>query len=222
MQNATLALHELDAVIFDLNGTMINDGLYHRQAFKIFFEKYGLNLSEEEYRQKIHARRNSEIFPALFNEKLSPEKIAALSWEKEQTYRDLYAPLIQEVAGLSNLIRKLQQAGLVLALASSSPPENIQLALERLGLTNAFTSIINGFQVSQSKPNPEIYLKTLAALQVPAKRCLAFEDSEAGVAAAHAAGLRVIGILTEQSEQELLAAGAEAAIKTFEELTVAA
>ncbi|MCC2631823.1 MAG: haloacid dehalogenase [Patescibacteria group bacterium] len=217
----TLALSELDALIFDLNGTMINDGAYHREAFRKFFEKYDLSVSKEEYEQKVHARRSSEIFPALFNRNLSDEEITEFIHEKESLYRELCTPHIKEIAGLSTLIAKAKDRGIKLAVASSSPPENIDFALTSLGLTNAFQSVINGYEIEKPKPDPEIYLRTLETLGVAPERCLVFEDSKPGITAATTAHIRVIGVLTEETDKDLREAGAESTINDFTEIIFA-
>ncbi len=218
MSIITLKADELDAILFDLNGTMINDGQYHREAFRQFFAKYHLKVSPEEYQAKVHARRSSEIFPALFNREFSAEEITAFIHEKESLYRSLCAPHIKEVAGLSACIAQAKERGIKLAVASSSPPENIDFALSTLGLADVFQSVINGYQIEKPKPDPEIYLRTLQALGVTPNRAVIFEDSESGIAAGLAAGVRVIGLQTEETEEDLLRFGAEAAITDYTEV----
>jgi HAD superfamily hydrolase (TIGR01509 family) len=118
----------------------------------------------------------------------------------------------------TSTIKKLQQGGALLALASSSSRENVELFLSAAGLTQAFRAVLSGDDLSQGKPDPEIYLRACEALRRPPAECWAVEDSAQGIRSARAAGLRVIGRTGALDAAELRAAGATATIDSLLEL----
>jgi len=213
-----ITLPNTPAVIFDLNGTIINDGAYHRQAFMEFFARHGLTVSEEDYKAKAESRKNAQIMPAIFGRDMSEEEIDQLAQEKEGIYRELYAPHIAVVPGFWELAQSLRSAGKKIGLATSAGTENVTFTFEALKLDGVFDAVVTGKDVVVSKPNPEIFLKTAEKLGVAAPDCMVFEDSPVGIAAAKAAGMSVIGLLTSYSPEEL--AQADALIHNFLEVQV--
>ncbi|OGY22830.1 MAG: hypothetical protein A2172_01925 [Candidatus Woykebacteria bacterium RBG_13_40_15] len=212
-------LNNIEAVIFDMDGTMINNMPYHKKTWLEFCKRYGLSLTEEEFKNKYSGKKNDQIFKGLFNKNLSQEEINKYTEEKEQMYRDLYSPLIKEVDGLSDLIGMLKTSRIKLAIATTAPEKNRDLALKKLDLLGAFDVIVGDEEVKHGKPDPEIYLITAKKLQVAAEKCMVFEDSPPGVEAAKRAGMKVIGILTTHSKEELNKA--DLVINNFSELKLA-
>lgn len=211
-----LDIATIEAVIFDLNGTIINDGAYHDAAFEEFFRRHDVNISMDEYRQRYYARKNEEIMPELLQRTLTPAEIAALSQEKEDIYHDLYGPRIGEVAGFSSLVAMLKAQGKKIGLATSSGPTNLAFTFEHLRFQGLFDAVVDGWEVTRSKPDPEIYLKTAERLSVVPDKCLVFEDAPVGVLGARRAGMRVVGLLTSHDAEQLCEA--EACIHDFTEI----
>jgi beta-phosphoglucomutase family hydrolase len=193
----------IEAVIFDMDGTMINNMPYHQKAWKEFCRRKGLELSSEEFKEKISGKKNNQIFEILFKRKLSPEEETELTEEKEQLYRDIYSSDIKEVTGLSQLIHKFKTMGIKLAVATTAPKKNRDFGLKKLNLSDFFNLILGDEHVENGKPDPEIYLLTAKELNVEPRNCLVFEDTPVGVESAKRAGMKVVGISTTHSSKEL-------------------
>lgn len=213
-----ISLHNITAVIFDMDGTMIANAKHHDLAWQAFLKRYKLELTEEERMTKISSRRNHEIFGTLFGEDTPTEVREAYGEEKEEIYRELYKPDIKEVTGLSSLIEQLKKRKLKLAIATTAPRKNREFGLEALGHMNTFEVIVGNEDVTRGKPDPQIFLEAAKRLNVKPHQCLVFEDSPVGVDAAVHAGMRVIGIGTSHSEEELHKA--ETVVEDFSQITL--
>jgi beta-phosphoglucomutase len=201
--NVAIPLSGIKAAIFDMDGTMINNMAAHRQAWKEFLKRHNIQLTDEEYRAKINGKKNDTIFELVFNKPLSEAEMQAYTEEKEGIYREIYAPDIKEISGLTQVVAELQQKGLMTAIATTAPAKNRDFALRELGLEGKFGVILGEEHVKQGKPNPEIYLSAARELGVPPGQCLVFEDSPPGVASAKAAGMTVVGILSSHAAHEI-------------------
>ncbi len=211
-----LDLKNVQAVIFDMDGTMMDNMSYHSQAWMKFCKMHDVPFTEQEYLNKYAGKKNDEIFQGLFNGKLSRKEIDEYSEEKEQMYRGLYAPFIKEVDGLSDLIKLLKAKGLKIAVATTAPQENRDFGLIALGLEKSFDVIVGDEQVELGKPDPQIYLLTAEKLEVRPKKCLVFEDTPKGVESAKRAGMKVVGVMTSRSAKDL--EQADFLIKTFSDV----
>lgn len=197
-----LSLKNIKAVIFDMDGTMVNNAFYHELAWKQFLKENKINLSQKEYFEKISGKRNDQTLKIFFP-KITSEEIIKYSEEKENIYRKLYSPYICEVKGLRDIITKLSQKGIKLAVSTTAPKENRDLVLKKLNLFNVFDLILGEEDVTYGKPDPEIYEKTAKMLDVKPEECIVFEDSPVGVQSAKKAGMRVIGVLTTYTSEQL-------------------
>ena len=191
------------AVIFDMDGVIIDSNPYHKIALKEFCARYGYQLTEEELRNKIYGRTNKEWIPALFNRVLTQEESRKYGEEKEQIFRDLYANDIRPVKGLVAFLEKLKAAAIPMAIGTSAPRSNVDFVLQKTGIGDFFGVILDESDVSVGKPNPEIYVKTAARLKFSPHDCIVIEDSLSGVASGQASGARVVGITTTHTAQEL-------------------
>jgi len=151
-----LPLTTFRAVIFDMDGTMINNMPYHKQAWQAFFKRHQLTLTEDEFRRKVSGKKNDQIFTEIFDRPLSPDEVAQYTEEKEALYRELYAPHIQEVGGLTSLITELRDRDIKIAIATTAPAKNREFALRELGLEGKFDVILGDEHVAHGKPNPEV------------------------------------------------------------------
>jgi beta-phosphoglucomutase family hydrolase len=203
MKKIVLKKNSIQAVIFDMDGTMVNNMEYHQIAWREFFKHHGINITDEEFKKSLSGKKNDKIFTTIFNRQLSPEEIQKYNEEKETLYREIYKKEIQEVNGLHNMINQLKKNKIQLAIATTAPKKNRDFILTALKLQNQFEVILGDEDVTQGKPSPEIYIKTAQQLGVAPEKCLVFEDSPPGVAAGKNAGMTVIGITTTHSPQEL-------------------
>ena len=192
-----------EAVIFDLDGTLIDNNAYHIEAFRAFYDKIGKPFTIEEYKQHINGRVNREIFNYVFNTTLSPEQSEAYSNENEALYRELYAEHIKLVNGLIGFLKELEEAKIPKAIATSGIMSNINFMFEHVPIKNYFYSVIDSTQITQGKPHPEIFLKAAISVNAVPSNCIAFEDSVAGIYSAKAAGMKVIALTTTHTAEDM-------------------
>jgi beta-phosphoglucomutase len=144
-----------------------------------------------------------ETIKRIFGQEYDEAGLKKLLNEKEELYRELYAPFVTPVNGLVNILTGLKKAGINMAMATSATVEDVDFILSRIPIRNDFNAVVNSTMVSKPKPNPQIFLKAAEMLGVPAARCVVFEDSLAGIKAANAAGMKVVAITTGHTANEL-------------------
>lgn len=208
-----------EAVIFDLDGTLIDNNPYHIEAWKIFFTKIGREFSMDDYKNNMNGRVNREIYNYIFGKELSPEEIQKLTDEKEAMYREFYAPYIQPIPGLLPFLQQIKEEAVPMAIATSGLPVNIAFMFEHITIKDYFNDVIDATLISNSKPHPEIFLKAAAAVNAEPANCIAFEDSVAGVKSAKSAGMKVIALTTTHKPEDLQLA--DKIIKDYTEINFA-
>jgi beta-phosphoglucomutase len=191
------------AVIFDVDGTMVNNTAFHKRAWMEMTRKLGLNFSEEDYHEKIHARSNDKIVQNLFGAEASAELIEKIADEKESLYRSLFAPHLREITGLKRLLTELEQAGVACGVVTNSPKVNVDFVLDGLNLWRFFKVAINRDMVKMGKPDPESLLRAANEMGYPPERCLVFDDSASGFRACRRAGMKYIAITSVTEEEDL-------------------
>jgi beta-phosphoglucomutase len=184
------------AVIFDIDGTIVDNMHLHAEAFGVFAERHGLPPLTSEDRARLDGRRNSEIFPILFKRDVPREEWQAYEHEKEGLYRELSRGRLSPMKGLHALIDRLKEEGIPVALATSAPQLNVAHTLAELDLVGAFPIIVRGDEVARGKPAPDVFLEAARRLGVDPADCLVFEDAPMGIVAAQAAGMRVVALTT--------------------------
>jgi beta-phosphoglucomutase len=197
---AVLAAFNPKAVIFDIDGTIVDNMHLHAEAFGVFAERHGLPPLTAADRARLDGRRNSEIFPILFNREVPRDEWRQYEDEKEGLYRELSRGRLAPMAGLTDLIAKLTHDGVAIALATSAPEPNVTHTLRELDLAHAFPIIVRGDQVARGKPAPDVFLEAARQLDVVPSQCLVFEDATMGIVAAQAAGMRVVALTTSFGE----------------------
>lgn len=179
--------------LFDLDGVIVDSMPVHVLAWKQYLQRHGLPAGA--LHERMHGRRNDEIVEAYWGE-LPAEENFAHGAAKEALFRQLIEPEFERylVPGAREFIRSAQ--AWPKGLGSNAERANIDFALDRAGLRECFAAVVDGNQVARAKPDPEIYLRLAQQFQVAPAECLVFEDSVAGVTAARAAGMRVVGVDT--------------------------
>jgi beta-phosphoglucomutase len=187
------------ALIFDMDGVMVDSNPAHCQAWIAYNRRFGLETTDDMLRW-MYGRRNDQIVRHFFGEGLSPEEVEARGAAKESLYREMVAGKVEEILspGLRAFLER--HRGVPMAIASNAEPANIDFVLNESGLRRYFGAIVDGSQVARPKPFPDVFLKAAERLSVPPANCIVFEDSYSGVEAARAAGMRVAGIRTTHRE----------------------
>lgn len=194
------------AVVFDLDGTLADNMLWHAEAFDRFVARHGLPPITMAMRRRIDGKRNTEIMPILFEREMTPAEIEAHEHEKEGTYRELSRGGLRMTGGTVRLLDRLAAHGVPVAVATSAPALNVAHTLEELGLADRFAVIVRSDEVTHGKPAPDVYLRAAERIGVAPSACLAFEDAPVGVAAAVSAGMRCLAITTTFPAEAFLSA----------------
>ncbi len=190
------------AVIFDMDGVIIDSNPWHKKSLREFCEKHGYHLSDEYLKEHIYGRANKDWIPVLFGD-IPESRIRELANEKETLFRDLYKDQIKPIPGLLPFLETLHKRQIPTAIATSAPADNVSFTLNHTGIEKFFDVILDESSIDKGKPDPEIYLKTADRLNYPPDRCLVIEDSLSGVESARSAGCKVIGITTTHSSDEI-------------------
>lgn len=182
----------IQAVIWDLDGVIIDSADEHRRAWQRLARETGVTLTDADF-WATFGKRNDDIIP-LFWGNISPEQLQALANRKELYFREFVREAAAPLPGSMELMRGLHEIGFAQALATSTPIENIQLIEELLHLDRYLSAFISGESVARGKPAPDIFLRAASELHMPPPLCLVIEDAVAGVQAALAAGMRCIAV----------------------------
>ena len=201
--DSILKKFETKAVIFDLDGTLLDNNSFHRKTWEAYLKKMGKLISEEEFNAHINGRTNKDAVEYIYGRKMSEEESTKYTLEKEALYRQIYKPFIKPVPGLLNFLEILNQKNIPMAIATSGIQPNIDFMFENIPIKKYFKVIVNSSHITNGKPHPENYLKVASLLKVPPKNCLVFEDAVGGINSAKAAGRKVIAVATTQTKEEL-------------------
>lgn len=194
------------AVIFDLDGTLIDNNSYHRRTWEKYLERRGKKISEEEFNANMNGRTNEDAIKYIFGKEITQEEAMKYTLEKESLYREIYQPFIKPISGLIDFLETLKSKNLPMAIATSGIQPNIDFLFENIPIKKYFKAVVNSSHIKKGKPDSEIYLKAALLLDVPPKNCLVFEDAVVGIKSAKAAGMKVIAIATTQPKEELFEA----------------
>jgi|SRR6185312_2833386 len=205
---------ETKAVIFDLDGTLLDNNSVHLKSWIQYLKNMGREISEEEYNANFNGRSNKDVIEYIFNKKMTPEEILKYSLEKEAVYREMYKPFIKPVRGLLQFLEILKDKKIPMGIATSGIQPNIDFMFENVPIKEYFLAVVNSSDITKGKPHPEIYLKAASLLKIPSENCLVFEDAVVGINAAKAAGMKVVALTTTQPREELY--NADRIIDNFE------
>jgi beta-phosphoglucomutase family hydrolase len=186
----------IKALVFDMDGTLVDNMRDHEQAWVEFFKRRGRAIEPEAFFRQTAGRHNREIMRDWIDPQLTDAELLALAEEKESLYRALYAPKRQVLAGFTAFAAAAKARGLRLAVATSAPPANIDFILDPLDLRQHFDVVVGAQNVKRGKPHPDIYLLAAQELGLAPDACIAFEDAPAGVQSAAAAGMRCVALTT--------------------------
>lgn len=199
------------ALLFDLDGTLIDTDPIHAAVFIKMFAARGRIIDTAFYMANIHGRMNEEIFA----EHIPGEDPHALSQSKEHAFRARLGETMPSTPGLQALLALAADRAIATAVVTNAPRENAEAMLISLGLIEAFDTLVIGDECTAGKPDPAPYAEAMRRLGAEPEHCIAFEDSPAGLASARAAGAYCIGLRSSLDDAALRAAGARDSIADF-------
>jgi beta-phosphoglucomutase-like phosphatase (HAD superfamily) len=211
-----------DALIFGMDGTMIDSMPFHRQSWIDFAALHGLTMSVDEMMRRTTGRTGAECMQELFGRPIGRDESLRLVRQKEALYRERFAPLFREVPGFRAFARHAVERGLKFGVGSAGDATNIAFGLERLALHRAPHAIVGGDEGLPGKPEPAIFLEAARRLSVAPEHCVVFEDAPFGIEAARRAGMRAVAVCTGHSAEELAGPHVIAAIDHYDGLPQAA
>ncbi|MBX2916919.1 MAG: beta-phosphoglucomutase [Cyclobacteriaceae bacterium] len=186
----------IEAVIFDLDGVIVDTAHYHYIAWKRLASEFGITLTpaHNELLKGVSRMRSLEIVLSLGNIQLSDSEKEALADKKNKWFIEYIESVRPEeiFPGVKEMLVDCRKKNLKVALASSS--KNAPRVIELLGVANLFDTMVDGTMITHTKPDPEIFLLAAKRLGVSPDKCVVFEDAEAGVVAALAAGMKCVGV----------------------------
>jgi len=213
-------MRKAEAVIFDMDGVLIDSEPIHVTIEKRLFSKLGIEVTEDVHRSYMGAS-NDYMYTDLRSRFKLPELVKELI-ERDELFRSDYFNQLETVPineGLISLLDQIKSAGLKMAVATSSSPEIVNILLTKCGIASYFDVIVTTSEAGKSKPSPDVYLLAANKIGVSPKKCIVFEDSPNGLLAAKSAGMYCVVI---QSGIKIIdeLSGADYLIQSFREITL--
>ena len=207
-----------EALIFDMDGTMIDSMGYHAHSWALFADQHGLRIEIDDLMRRTTGRTGAECMRELFQRDLAEAEAWALIAEKEQIYRALFGPVFAEVAGFKAFYAQALARDLKLGVGTAGDRHNIAFAMSHLQLTPAPQAIVGGDEGLPGKPDPAIFLEVANRMNVSAAGCLVFEDAPFGIEAARRAGMQAVAICSTHSAAQLAGPHVIATVRDYHEL----
>ena len=208
------------ALLFDLDGTLVDTDHLHLDAFNLLFAEHGFQVDRPTYNAKIMGKPNAGIAEALLPH-LGREAGLAVLARKEEAYRGMVGELTP-IAGLTELLDWAEGEGIPCGVVTNAPRANAELVLNGLHIAHRFETLVIGDELAQAKPHPLPYLTGLQRLGADAKYSVAFEDSPSGMQAALGAGLTLVGLATSLPPETMQGHGAHVAVRDYRDPRVRA
>lgn len=184
------------AVIWDLDGTLINSVDYHWAAWRGTMAAEGISFTFAEFVSDF-GKRNDEILRSRMRADLPDDEVARVSLDKEQRYRALVREQgLELLPGAQHWLEQLKAVGWLQALGTSAPRGNIDAVFAATDIERFFAAVMSSEDVKQGKPAPDVFLAAAKKVGVEPANCIVIEDAPAGIAAGRRAGMRTIGVLT--------------------------
>ena len=203
----------LAAILFDLDGTLVNTDPLHYKAWQEILRDYGVEIDEAFYNKRISGRLNPVIIQDILPQ-LSSAENQQFAEEKEARFRELALEL-KPLPGLFDVLAWTDTCELQRAVVTNAPRENAHFMLKALGLTDAFPTVVLAEEAEAGKPDPAPYRLALRYLGVTPGSAIAFEDSPSGIRSSVGAGICTIGIASTHNQEDILACGAEMVVPDF-------
>lgn len=208
----------VQALIFDMDGTMIDSMPWHAKSWVAFAQRHGITMPAEEILRRTTGRTGTECMREVFERELPPDECLALVNEKEAIYRDLFDVPFAEVAGFTAFARQASVRGLKVAVGTAGDRHNVAFALERLKMDPPPQAIVGGDEGLRGKPEPDIFLEAARRIDADPARCIVFEDAPFGIEAARRAGMYAVAVCSTHGADELAGPHVIAAVPDYHSL----
>ena len=196
----------IPAFIFDMDGVVVDSNDLHVASWKEVAQRHGFACTDPEHIGKC-GLRTVAVIRDLLRWPVSESEASCIGFEKEEIYRQWVRQKgIGSIPGVLEFLAQARKQGIPCAIGSSAPRENVDICLHSLRIETYFSATVSGADVQRGKPAPDIFLKAAEKMGIPPSQCLVFEDAPAGIAAAHAAGMRALALLTSHTQDEIAAA----------------
>lgn len=193
----------INTVLFDMDGVICHTNPFHSKAFQAFFKKRNMNPTQKEFELHMYGKSNSYIFSHFFGRSIEGEELFEYEDEKEGLFREIYANHVESIEGFLPFLDLLASNNHKLGVATSAPRANLDLIIDKLNIRTYFMSLMASEDVKSHKPHPEVYLTSANNLNSKPHECVVFEDSFSGVSAAINAKMKVVGVLSSHTKEEL-------------------
>ncbi len=190
-------------VIFDMDGVICHTNPHHSKAFEAFFDKYQILHSEQEFKDHMYGKHNGYIMTHFFKRPITGEELKNLEDEKESMFREVYKDKVETIPHYLKFLDELKSNNFKTAVATSAPRANLDLIIGTLNIADKMDSMMSSEDVAFHKPNPQVYLKSAERVGVDPSDCVVFEDSFSGVTAGIKAGMKVVGVLSSHTKEQL-------------------
>ncbi len=192
------------AVLWDMDGVLIDTEMYHEQAWMETFADLGHPITRQVFKETF-GMNNASILETILGERPSPEKIDEIGGQKEELFRALIHGKAELLPGVRDWLDQFKGWGMPMAMASSAPVDNIDALVDELEVRSYFNALVSGADLP-GKPNPDVYLKAAKMIGAAPSQCIVIEDAIAGVAGALAAEMKCIAVTTTNPAEALKAA----------------
>jgi beta-phosphoglucomutase len=192
------------ALLFDLNGTMIDDMSFHILVWQKIVNDLGANLSVEEVKKQCYGK-NGDLLERVFPGRFTDAEKDAIGIKKETTYQEIYKPHLKLIPGLDAFLQKANANNIPIGIGSAAIMFNINFVLDNLHIGHYFKAIVSADDVAESKPHPETFTKCADELGVAYQDCIVFEDAPKGVECAANAGMQCIVLTTMHPKEDFAA-----------------
>ena len=189
------------AVLWDMDGVLVDTGEFHFEAWKKAFEEVNVPFNKDSFRRTF-GMNNAGILEWVYGRKPDPKEVSQMSDKKEALFRKLIKGKVEPLPGVLKWLKQFQTWGIKQAITSSAPPENISFLVAELQIEKYFEAIVSGFDLP-GKPNPDVFLKAANIIHVHPDHCIIVEDAIAGVEGAKRAGMKCIAVTTTNAADKL-------------------
>ncbi|MEA2575152.1 MAG: beta-phosphoglucomutase [Chloroflexia bacterium] len=206
------------AVVWDLDGVLVDSAEAHNASWQVMSERFGVAYDRERDFRNIFGKHNTDIINMLW-QVTDPARVAEMADAKETAFRS-EATQLKALPGVMQLVQELARRGWKQAIGSSAPMQNIRVLLEATGVGPYMQAIASGDDVTAGKPDPQVFLIAFERLGVSPRNGVVIEDAPAGIQAGVSADAATLGVTTTQTVEALQAAGANRVVSSLADISV--